>query len=439
MMTDRNAQQIEDDINNISRPQDFYDDDDKWDSDDDAQSARGDRGINDNDDDDIENIDPARATSQKRPLEPITEESRISRASYRSEFQEKIEPPRKLSPLEGSVGSSHKSDGNDVTFLPVRTRFVPVNNPRQQIDQETDTNRRRNSVYQRQEWEPTPANINFSQSSITQNNTRNGPKTSTPKEADKTYTVPSSPLRDRNQNHLEHFLTSTPLVGKGAPIPDLPYSEIKDNTSIVGSPARQTTFSTLGSTFINNALQQINLNDDSVNACRALLKKPPSSTLYGPIPKRNLIKEKQKKYDNADLKALLHRSTVLETLYERRESDASHRPLSAYSKASTTSRLSSARSNTQKNEQIAEEKPKSLNNSRTSVHSRGSSRSQRQRNDSLVEEKMRFSGNKSYRNENTTVVVDSDEATLIEMLEKSVEQTQMILRRLKEFPRSRCK
>ena len=61
----------------ISRPQDFYDDDDKWDSDDDAQSyARGDRKNND-DDDDIENIDPARVTSQKRSLEPITEESRI--------------------------------------------------------------------------------------------------------------------------------------------------------------------------------------------------------------------------------------------------------------------------------------------------------------------------------------------------------------------------
>ena len=92
MMTDRNAQQIEDDINSefylpalflyvdlldISRPQDFYDDDDKWDSDDDAQSfARGDRKNND-ENDDIENIDPARAASQKRSLEPITEESRI--------------------------------------------------------------------------------------------------------------------------------------------------------------------------------------------------------------------------------------------------------------------------------------------------------------------------------------------------------------------------
>lgn len=431
-MTDRNAQQIEDDINNISRPQDFYDDDDKWDSDDDAQSyARGDRKNND-DDDDIENIDPARVTSQKRSLEPITEESRISRSSYRSEYQEKNERTQRLSPVEGSVGSSHRSDGNDMTFIPTRTRFVPANNPRQQIDQETDTNRRRNSVYQRQEWEPAAANINFSQSSINQNTTKNGPKTSTPKDADKTYTtVPSSPLRDRNHNHLEHFLTSTPLIGKGAPIPDLPYSEIKDN-SVVASPTRQTTFSTLGSTFINNALQQINLNDDSVNACRALLKKP--STLYGPIPKRNLIKDK-KKYDNADLKNLLHRSTVLETLYERRESDVSHRPPSAFSKASTTSRLSSTRSNVQKNEQIVEEKPKSLNNSRTSLASRTSS-TKSQRSELLREEKMRVP-EKSYRNDNTITI--SDEATLIEMLEKSLEQTQMILRRLKEYPRSRCK
>ena len=349
--------------------------------------------------------------------------------------------------MEGSISSSQRSNGNDMTFLPTKTRFVPTNNPRQQIDQETDTNRRRNSVYQRQEWEPTPANINFSQSSMNQNNTRNGPKTSTPKDADKTYTVPGSPLRDRNHNHLEHFLTSTPLVGKGAPIPDLPYSEIKDS-SIVASPARQTTFSTLGSTFINNALQQvilllfyiakkgfqINLNDDSVNACRALLKKPPSSTLYGPIPKRNLIKEK-KKYDNADLKNLLHRSTVLETLYERRESDASQRPPSAFSKASTTSRLSSARSHVQKSEQLIEEKLKSLNNSRTSLASRTSS-TRSQRNDILREERIKVP-EKSYREDNT--VTTSDEATLIEMLEKSLEHTQMILRRLKEYPRSRCK